>query len=103
MIGCMVGRLEQRWPHVEVADERLLVAELGVAFVAVDLEKVLATQVAVEWEEQVSSMGLGVWPAGELERLKRMKRGHPNIITTRLHHCGPNVKCGQRTHGTNIQ
>jgi len=42
MMGCMVGGLEQQWPHVEVVDERLLVAELGVAFVVVDLENVLA-------------------------------------------------------------
>ena len=52
---------------------------------------------AVEWE-QGTAMGLGVWPAGELEGLKRMKRGCPNIIIMRLHHSGPNVKCGQRTH-----
>ena len=51
---------------------------------------------AVEWE-QGTAMGLGVWPAGELEGLKRTKEGCPNIIT-RLHYSGPNVKCGQRTH-----
>ena len=43
MMGCMVGGLEQRWLNLEVVDERLLVAELGVVFVVVDLEKVLAT------------------------------------------------------------